>query len=235
MDFQTTCPTFARLLHPQSRLGRNLKTLLIAFCCAAASFTAMTLLVSFMSVVYLHAWGSIDRLAPSQSLVLPASLLISAALGSVLGAQLGLARWLRAVAMLAGLLAFSCAGGEWVTWFIPAPIAGLFDGWSFYMLCQEIVLHTFGTEWILLGLWTAAGLLPGMLWRPSQRLHLMRALAGMAGFLLVSSALLVSVIYPMARAERDEADFWGQRVSDLSKTIYELKNEPRQSTPGPVN
>jgi hypothetical protein len=149
---------------------------------------------------------------------------------------------MRTVGTVAGLLLFSYVGSAvWVSWFIPESFLDLFDGWFNFSFAQEYMIEVvFGESpfvpvalWLLLGLWAGVGLVVGIVSRVPDRFRAARVFGGIIGTLIVANLLLASIFYPLAVAERREAEYTSERFAEIHRAYSKLKKSTESS--GPAN
>lgn len=202
--------------------------------CGLTTFISMAVVTDIAAVLYWHAWKTFECATPSQSLVLPFSLVVSTAVGSFLGAHLGMSRITKSLAVITGLFAFYYVGSAcWISWFVPDSLLGLLEGWPLFSLSLESVLgmlfadHTTASvvQWLLICLWTLVGLAVGLALPTSQRIQAKKAVAGVLAILVAAVVLFTSVFYPLAYAERKWDEYASERYLDLVHAYSKLRKQ----------
>lgn len=228
---QQQFPTFSRLLFRESRLRCLARSCCRPLLCAFAAFFSMTMMTYTSLSIYWHVWKTFEYVTPSQSIVMPISLMFSSFTGSYVGARIGLSRAVRILSVVTGLLVFCWAGTNsdwiWIAQFIPSytrcPI-GCYFWHSMAFRDANIAAYGGGFQlvagWASLVLWSAVGLATATAFRVPQKTRTLRTVSEAVGMLVVACVLLGSIFYPAVCLEKQDAEQWAKQRDDLVERLW---------------
>lgn len=201
-----------RAIPPWAR--RVTKTIL----CALTAMACLAFLETIVSAMHMRIWGTHEFLTVAAVVALLISICVSAAIGSLVGVGMRLSWILRAIGIVAGLLAFYLQAASRGGAFFEGALSSYRDMYSNDTYWGLIMLGVLA--WVVIGLVISNGLQP--LVRGGAR----RTVAVTIGMLLFGTLILYSTYYPVAKSEMQQCEFAHRSIQKL---IEKRENDKRRS------